>query len=619
MRKRKPSSPPADTKHPRQRRRGETPSPLDFTALQTLVFEGGSVKLIAAVGALEALNQHYRRQHPDASGDVLTGITRVAGTSAGAILSLLIALGLPLSAVRTLMEGTSFGSIADAGRLTQAIHAVGRRLGIGQVAQGSTALYSVGRHGYVCNGDEFYRMVSEWLAEYAGQADITFRDLAQKPGTKSLHVYAVRMNDGKVREFSAQKTPHVEVRLAVRMSMSIPIFFKPVRVTEREEQGQLLVRLDETHGTTYYIDGGVRVNYPYAILQQTYRLRDETMLGFKVDSAVERLSAALASSPQDVGLRQRYEAAIALRTTGASLIPPMITALMSPQEDAHRAPQAAGERQRTIYCADCDISTFQFNLSEPDKARLLTAGQTAVTAFLQARSIRAAIPAVRPLADSPPADEKAQDFIARHQQAEAARLKRLAHETTVAQAALPAEAKGSADAIIEQLRADVNRLKAEAQQLARPRTVLVARGAQVGKGFRGTINRETSGTHVTAPENLSAGDKAFLADLVAGDRVQEDKARAGYGEAIGAEAGAVLPENATIAIREGRQGATITLVQRTAETIDTAEQVLNTLPPSRGGGTQPGTFFAPRRPRSGEEHKASSVDETSSSTQRSTP
>src|SRR5688500_16681010 len=68
------------------------------------VFEGGGVKGIALVGALEAAEQ--------------AGITRwvnVAGTSAGAIIASLLAVGHPPSQLRGILEATNYAKFADYG------------------------------------------------------------------------------------------------------------------------------------------------------------------------------------------------------------------------------------------------------------------------------------------------------------------------------------------------------------------------------------------------------------------------------------------------------------------------------------------------------------------------
>ena len=70
---------------------------------RNLVFEGGGVKGIAYGGALKELNDR----------DILKKITRVAGTSAGAITAVLLAVGYSHDEVSDIVADTNFNDFAD--------------------------------------------------------------------------------------------------------------------------------------------------------------------------------------------------------------------------------------------------------------------------------------------------------------------------------------------------------------------------------------------------------------------------------------------------------------------------------------------------------------------------
>ena len=74
-----------------------------MSQFKNLVFEGGGVKGIAYAGALQVL---------EAQG-VLPDIRRVAGTSAGAIVASLVALGAGSSDVADVVGGTHFREFMD--------------------------------------------------------------------------------------------------------------------------------------------------------------------------------------------------------------------------------------------------------------------------------------------------------------------------------------------------------------------------------------------------------------------------------------------------------------------------------------------------------------------------
>ena len=70
---------------------------------RNLIFEGGGVKGIAYVGAMQVLEQR----------DILKDIRRAGGTSAGAINALLFALGFDIPSQRQILESTEFKKFMD--------------------------------------------------------------------------------------------------------------------------------------------------------------------------------------------------------------------------------------------------------------------------------------------------------------------------------------------------------------------------------------------------------------------------------------------------------------------------------------------------------------------------
>ena len=70
---------------------------------RNLVFEGGGVKGIACIGAMRVLGSHGYIDH----------ITRVGGTSAGAINALIFALGYTMDEQEEILNSTDFNSFMD--------------------------------------------------------------------------------------------------------------------------------------------------------------------------------------------------------------------------------------------------------------------------------------------------------------------------------------------------------------------------------------------------------------------------------------------------------------------------------------------------------------------------
>ena len=80
----------------------DCPAPRDYP-FRNLVFEGGGIKGLAYGGALQVLEEQR----------ILPQIERVAGTSAGAITAMLVALRYPPSEIRKLLFDLDFKQLED--------------------------------------------------------------------------------------------------------------------------------------------------------------------------------------------------------------------------------------------------------------------------------------------------------------------------------------------------------------------------------------------------------------------------------------------------------------------------------------------------------------------------
>lgn len=186
-----------------------------------LVLKGGGVKGIAYVGALKVLEQQ----------GILTGITRVAGTSAGSILAALISVGYTPDEIKELMNSLNFKSLKD----------------------GWDPLHLPGEYG-LYSGKYFMSWMEVQISVKAG-SKATFADL-RKHGMMDLRVVATDISIWGAQIFSFDTTPDVIVSEAVRASMSIPGFFEAWVFT----QGMPDKRI--------YMDGGVVWNYPLTIFNK---------------------------------------------------------------------------------------------------------------------------------------------------------------------------------------------------------------------------------------------------------------------------------------------------------------------------------------------------------------
>ncbi len=187
---------------------------------RNLVFKGGGVLGVAYAGSVEVLEEE----------GILSRIEQVAGTSAGAIAALLVALRSPPDLMKKIMLELDFGLFTSE----------------------SQPLKVQEKYGWFTTGP-LHKWIEERIRSSRPEGELSghetfldFRDL----GCRNLLVFAVDLNTRSVVEFSVKRTPGVRVVDAVLASISIPVFFQSF---------QFPGNLPNDH---IYVDGGALYNYP---------------------------------------------------------------------------------------------------------------------------------------------------------------------------------------------------------------------------------------------------------------------------------------------------------------------------------------------------------------------
>jgi NTE family protein len=214
-----------------------------------LVLEGGGVKGIGLVGAVLKLSE---------SG---YAFPRVAGTSAGAIVAALVAAhqvaGKPLSNLETIMASVDYNKFMDEGRLEGVTGDFGK-------------IVELLLHMGIAKGD----YLVEWLGNELAELGVhTFADLAisdaDDPGTGlpadqrfRLVVHTSDISRGALVRlpwdypYYGKHPAEMRVVDAVRASMSIPFFFRPVS-------------FPTPNGKVTWVDGGMLSNFPITVFDRT--------------------------------------------------------------------------------------------------------------------------------------------------------------------------------------------------------------------------------------------------------------------------------------------------------------------------------------------------------------
>jgi len=194
---------------------------------KNLVFEGGGVKGIAYVGAMEVLEKR----------GILKSLIRIGGASAGAINAVLLGLNYTLAETREILSQLNFrrflddswGIIRDTNRL-------------------------ITEFGWY-KGDYFREWIGDIIERKTGNSESTFLEVNSLKADgkfRDLYFLGTNLSTGFGEVFSLEHTPRMCVADSVRISMSIPLFF----AAKRSMRGDM------------YVDGGIVDNYPVKLFDR---------------------------------------------------------------------------------------------------------------------------------------------------------------------------------------------------------------------------------------------------------------------------------------------------------------------------------------------------------------
>jgi len=316
--------------------------------IKNLALKGGGVKGIAYVGALKELDK----------AGIYKGIQRVSGTSAGAIVALMIALQLSPATIESLMRELDFKSFKSGWNPLRIFTKYG-------LYTGDAILQFI----YKC-----YEASSLNLTQKA-----TFSDF-EKAGCKEIIVFASDLNTKNICEFSNYKTPDCIVAEAIRASMSIPFFFKGWQFSNNIPNNHI------------YVDGGVIFNYPLSFFdkprfhENPVEYHQESLGLFlepkKIyDSFVNQNEEKLATEKKHGFKKMVYMAEFKYGMWIFLYIKHLFDTLMNAQdidlfEESHLV-------DRTVFIDDLGISATDFNLSDQDKTNLVNSGSKGTLRYFE--------------------------------------------------------------------------------------------------------------------------------------------------------------------------------------------------------------------------------------------
>jgi NTE family protein len=305
-----------------------------------LVFEGGGVKGIALVGACSILEERgYKAQN-------------IAGTSAGAVVGSLVAAGYTAKELHDLLQETPFSRFQDEGWEDKI-------LGLG------IPITIVKDHG-IYEGKFFL----DWMRERLSEKGVSrFGDLRVEGEEDPRWRYRLQVIVSDVTHHSLLLLPRdaqvlgkepdeLEVAEAVRMSMSIPLFFEPVKV--------------EVAGTeVVLVDGGMLSNFPVWVFDSD-DVPEWPTFGLKLVNP----------QPKVVG-DGTHPSGVPIRRTFVKGLFQYLLDLVGTMTDAHD--KLYLERDsfvRTITISNLGVKATDFDLSRETGDALYKSGQDAAVEFL---------------------------------------------------------------------------------------------------------------------------------------------------------------------------------------------------------------------------------------------
>ena len=329
---------------------------------KNLVFEGGGVKGIAYVGAMEVLERE----------GILQSIERVAGTSAGAMVAVLVGLGFTADELKDVLWKINFKNFMDSSW--------------GVVRDTARLLKEYGWY----KGDFFRKLMAGYIEQKTGNGEITFGELEEmrKQGKpyREINLIGADLTTGYSKVFNFSQTPDVKIADAARISMSIPLFFAAVKGVGGNDH--------------IYVDGGLLDNYAIKIFDQSQLVADKnnirrTEYYEKINKARRKMRSIQLNeyvynketlgfrldAKEDINLFVNHDNAATKEINSFfTYTKALVTALIDFQNNVHLH---SDDWQRTVYIDTLGVSSIDFGLSDAKKTKLVESGKDFTEAYLE--------------------------------------------------------------------------------------------------------------------------------------------------------------------------------------------------------------------------------------------
>jgi NTE family protein len=314
---------------------------------RNLVMEGGGIKGIAYGGALLELERK----------GILQTITRVAGTSAGAIQACLLSMGYTPEEIIEIVNQTPIETFNDDGF----------------VAKGTKRLFK--EYGWF-KGESFLKTMENVIFERTGNANLTFEQLhrlAEATPFRDLYVTGTNLTDQTLVVFSHETYPKMRVADAVRISMSIPLYYKGIWI---DQEGTVYEEPAKDKKYSLFVDGGLMLNYPIDIFDKAKYVNNS---GEDEVFNDQTIGLRLEKCAQIDHLLAKKDGAVLQNINDLNSYMDALSGLMMRNINAPNK----RDLERTIYINDNGLSARVRKVPGHEKQMMMTAGQQAVIEFFE--------------------------------------------------------------------------------------------------------------------------------------------------------------------------------------------------------------------------------------------
>lgn len=289
--------------------------------IENLVFEGGGIKGLVFAGAMKYLQEK----------NITKNVKNIIGSSAGSIVATCLALGYTAKDLEFILRETDFSTFMD-----------------GNWGYMGDLYRFVNNYG-IHYGDKLYNWIGSLIENKNYDSNLTLLELYNKTGI-NLVITGSNISKGKSTYFNYKTHANMPIKLAVRISASIPYIFAPI-----------------VYEGDMYVDGGLLDNYPI-----WYFKNYENTLGFKiVDKNIEKRDNTIYHNNNNINGIKDYTFCL----------------LNSMLHQIERLHIKKGYWNRTVTIDSCGIDTLDFNIKNNKKDEMVNEGYDTTKKFLKTSEI----------------------------------------------------------------------------------------------------------------------------------------------------------------------------------------------------------------------------------------